>query len=235
MYLVLLFICFVLSTFLFIYSFIGSYGVYLDGMTASDRSYFYEYRLIDMLKDASALLSFIFSIIVLLLLLFLVIYVITGKYKESKTMLLVLTIITFIADLVLTICIQVFTNKAYPEIYQNYVRINGVVYYSITMYGYDIMLAYCISAWLTLILLSINIVVVFVNSFANNDLKSKKFFCISIFKSNNKPERKKEDSVLNQHVFSEESVNLLLKLNELLKSGIITQEEFDKKKKEILG
>lgn len=233
-YLILLSCCLLFSLFLFVFSFIDMY-VAIDLESTYYELNVYRYRLIDLLRNHSALPSFVLSIIVLLLFAGLFIYAIKEREKISNKILLILTGITSIAVLALTICVQVFTKQFYPETIQYCASIGGDEIVSwVWTYGNGIMLFYSIFTWIIFLMFMFNLSIVLVNIFGKNELKQKKFFFLSISKQ--EVRKQKENAYIeNENSFSDESVDLLLKLNELLKNGIITQEEFDKKKKGILG
>jgi membrane protease subunit (stomatin/prohibitin family) len=53
-------------------------------------------------------------------------------------------------------------------------------------------------------------------------------------KVENRPEKPEEEQQINQQPNGDNLSNEITKLNELLKSGVITQEEFEKAKKKLL-
>ena len=54
-------------------------------------------------------------------------------------------------------------------------------------------------------------------------------------KVENRPEKPEEDQQTNQQLNRDNLSNEITKLNELLQSGVLTQEEFEKAKKKLLN
>lgn len=205
----------------------------------------YSYSILDYLSEPFALLSFIFSIISFILLCVLVFYFVRRFQREKS-----LSNVLIVLNIVTTAFLGLFSIFALQFMF-DHTDGSGVVDI-LYEYNYERTTIFVLYFVFSIVSFDSSMVALFICivSKTSNKLGQKKFFILTnskdsfnkLFSAKNREDYIKNDNECNSAVNKEENslkndntkFDLLLKLNELKDSGVITEEEFEQKKKEYL-
>ncbi len=206
----------------------------------------YSYSILSYLSEPFALLSFIFSIVSFILLCVLVFYFVKRFQKEKR-----LSNVLIILNIVTVVVLGLFSIFALQFMF-NHPNDSGVVDV-LYEYHYKRTAVFVLYFVFSLVSFISSIVALFICivSKTSNKSRQKKFFILTISNDTfnklfsvktNEDCAKKSDEYNNTITAEEKNLkndntkfDLLLKLNELRDSGVITDEEFEQKKKEYLN